>query len=160
MVRVYKVSPENVQSERRRLATAVIILCVMLPLSIGLIALCFHLDPHSLTTHDYLSVIVGLGMPCAALWLCTLTLPSLKIELEDDRITKTQERPLWGTPLKVSFSRDDVSHIREVGKSGLMIRGRGRNGRYIDLHIPRLVENYDELKTSLATWQPVQNSWI
>jgi len=99
------------------------------------------------------------GTACAVLWLHTLTLSSLQIELDDDRITRTH-RLLWGSPLTISFGRDDVGHIREVGKSGLMICGRGRKGRYIDLHIPHLVENYDELKAHLAEWQPVRNSWI
>ena len=136
MVRVYRIPPEKVQHERQRIATAVITLLVVMPVSVGLIAVYFRLDLHSLTIHDIVTPMLMVGAACAVLWLYTLTLSSLQIELDDDRITRTH-RLLWGSPLKVSFGRDDVGHIREVGKSGLMIRGRGRKGRYIDLHIPR-----------------------
>ena len=137
MVRVYRIPPEKVQHERQRIATAFITLLVVIPVSVGLIAVCFRLDSHTLTIHDIVTPMLMVGTACAVLWLCTRTLPSLQIELDDDRITKTQDRPLWGSPLTISFGRDDIGHIREVGRSGLMIRGRGRKGRYIDLHIPR-----------------------
>jgi hypothetical protein len=160
MVRVYRIPPERVQREKRRMATAIITLFVALPVSIGLVALYFRLDLRSLTLRDFASTILMLGIPCAALWLHTLTLPSLKIEFEDDRITKTQVRPFGTAPLKLSFDREEINHIREVRRSGLMVRGRGSRGRYIDLHIPRSVENYDDLKSRLTAWYPVQESWM
>jgi len=160
MSRVYRISPETAQHERRRLTTAIITLLVILPVIIGLMALYFRLDPRSLTAHDLVSTMFMVGLPCAGLWLQSLTLGSLRIELDDNRITRIQNRPLWGSPSRISFERQTIAHIREVGKNGLMIHGPGRKGRYIDLHIPRTVENYEELRVRLAAWQPVQVSWL
>jgi hypothetical protein len=157
--RVYRISPENLRREKQRLAAGIITMFVAVPLSVALVAWFMRLDAGSLTTHDVGVLIVGLGLPSAALFLNTLTLPSLRVEIEDDRITKTQNRPIGGS-LRISFNRQEIGHIREVGKHGLMIRGLGRRGRYIDVQIPRLLEDYDELKGRLAAWQPIHKSWI
>jgi hypothetical protein len=160
MVGVYKIPPKTVRREKQRVAAAVITLFVAVPLSVAVVALFARLDVHSLTTHDACVLLFGLGLPSAALWMRTIMLRSLQIELEDNRITMTQNRLFWGSPLRISFSREEVGHIREVGKSGLMVRGLGTKGRYIDLHIPPFVENYDELKGRLSAWQPVHKSWL
>jgi hypothetical protein len=160
MVRVYRIPTEQVQNERRRLAIAIITLFVAVPGSVALIVLFLPLGPRSLGIRDVAQMLFMLALPCAALWLHTVTLPSLQIQLEDERITRTQNHPLLRTPLRISFRRDEIANIREVRKSGLMIRGRGSKGRYIDLHIPRLVENYDELKGYLNAWHPVHDSWL
>jgi hypothetical protein len=160
MVGVYKIPPQTVRREKQRVAAGVITLFVAVPLSVGVFAVLGRVDVPSLTTHDVGVFLFGLGLPSAALWTRTIMLRSLRIELEDSRITMTQDRLFWGYPLRISFSREEISHIREVGKSGLMVRGLGTKGRYIDLHIPPFVENYDELKGRLSAWQPVHKSWL
>lgn len=160
MVGVYKIPPQTVRREKQRVAAGVITLFVAVPVSVAVFALFARLDIPSITTHDVGVLLFGLGLPSAAVWTRTVMLRSLRIELDDGRITMTQDRLFWGSPLRISFSREEVGHIREVGKSGLMVRGRGTKGRYIDLHIPPFVENYDELKGRLAAWQPVHKSWL
>jgi hypothetical protein len=161
MLRVYKIPPQTVRREGQRAIAAAIALFLAVPLSVAVaaIALYARLDLQ-FTTHDAGVFLFGLGLPGAALWVRSYMLRSLRIELEDGRISMTHDRPFWQSPLRISFDRQDIGHIREVGNSGLMIRGRGHRGRYIDLHIPRFVENYDELKSQLSAWQPIRNSWM
>jgi hypothetical protein len=160
MVRVYKIPQGVSQLEKRRAIAAILGVLVAMPVCVGMVALCFRLDTHSLSVHDVVTAIAMLGIPCAAVLLHSFTLPSLRIELEDERITRTQNRPLGASPLRISFDRREINHIREVRNSGLMVHGRGSKGRYIDLQIPRSVENYDELKARLAAWQPIHESLL
>ncbi len=129
-------------------------------ISFGLMVLYFRLDVSTLTRHDLVVFTVALTLPCAALWSRALTLRSLRIELDDRRITRIQSHPLTRSQQRISFCREDIAHIREVRKEGLIVYGRNSNGRYLDLYIPRSVENYDELRSRLAAWQPIHESWL
>jgi len=126
----------------------------------GLIALYFHFDFHGITFHDVVTFSLTLILPCTALWLRANALCSLRIELDDDHITRTALLPLRRTPQQISFLREDVAHIREVPKQGLMVHGRNFRGRYIDLEIPRSLQGYDDLRSRLAAWHPIRESWL
>jgi hypothetical protein len=149
-----------VQLEKHRITAGVITLFVAVPLSTALVVFCFSRGHQSVSAQEMIRPMVGLTIVSAALWLHTSTLGSFRIELDDDRITQTQNRPFGMSPLKISFARQDVAHIRKVHKDGLMIHGRGSKGAYIDMHIPRTVENYDDLCSRLASLQPIHNSWL
>jgi hypothetical protein len=101
-----------------------------------------------------------LGLPCLLLWLHASMMKSFQIQLEDDRITRIQNHPFGHSTLKISIARQDVGHIREAPKSGLYLRGRNGDGRWIDLQIPRTLENYDDLRSRLAAWHPIGDSWL
>ena len=160
MSRVYAIPAAQVKLQKHRVTAGVITLFVAVPLSAALVASCFSGVHQSLTAQDMFRPMVGLTIVSAALWLQTSTLKSFRVELDDDRITQTQNRPLGIPPLKISFARTDIAHIREVRKEGLYIHGRGSNGKYTELHIPRTVENYDDLRSRLAAWHPIHDSWL
>ena len=160
MSRVYAIPPARVQLEKHRITAGVITLFVAVPLSTALVVFCLSRGHQSLSAQEMVRPMVGLTIVSAALWLQTSTLGSFRIELDDDRITQTQNRPFGMSPVRISFSRQDIAHIREVRKDGLMVHGRGSKGAYIDLHIPRTVENYDDLRSRLAAWHPIHDSWL
>jgi hypothetical protein len=158
--RVYAIPPEQVKLEKQRITAGVIALLVAVPLSTALVVFCFSSGHQSLSAQEMVRPMVGLTIVSAGLCLRMSTLKSLRIELDDERITQTQNRPFGMSPAKISFARQDIAHIREVLKHGLYIHGRGGNGKYIELHIPRTVEHYDDLRSRLAAWQPIHDSWL
>jgi hypothetical protein len=160
MPQVYAIPPERVQLQKYRVTAGVITLFVAVPLSTALVGFFFLGGHQSLSAQEMVRPMVGLTIVSAALWFQTSTLKSLRIELDDERIAQTQNRPLGMPPLKISFARQDIAHIREVRKEGLYILGRGINGKYIELHIPRTVGNYDDLRSRLAAWHPIHDSWL
>jgi hypothetical protein len=149
-----------VKLQKLRITAGVITLFVAVPLSTALVVFCLPGRHLSLSAQEMARPMVGLTIVGAALWLRMSTLKSLRIELDDERIAQTQNRPLGMPPLKISFARQDIAHIREVRKEGLYILGRGINGKYIELHIPRTVGNYDDLRSRLAAWHPIHDSWL
>ena len=160
MPRVYAIPPARVKLEKHRITAAVITLFVAVPLSTALVGLCLPGGRQSLSAQEMVRPMVGLAVVSAALWLQTSTLKSFRIELDDGDITQTQDRPFGMLPLRISFARQDIARIREVRKDGLMIHGRNSKGKYIDMHIPRTLENYDDLRSRLAAWHPIRNSWL
>jgi hypothetical protein len=160
MSQVYVIPPERVQLQKHRITSGVITMFITVPLATALVVFCFSGGRQSLSAQEMVRPMVGLTIAGIALWLHTSTLGSFRIELEGDRITQTQNRPFGISPLKLSFPRQDIAHIREVRKDGLYIHGRGSNGKYIDMHIPRTLENYDDLRSRLAAWHPIQDSWL
>ena len=93
------------------------------------------------------------------LWLSTNVMKSVQIQLEDDRITRIQNHPFGHSTLTITIARRDIGHIREVSKSGLYLRGRNTDGRWVDLQVPRSIEKYDEIRARLAVWQPIRETW-
>jgi hypothetical protein len=160
MSQVYVIPPERVQLQKHRITSGVITMFITVPLATARVVFCFSGGRQSLSAQEMVRPMVGLTIAGIALWLHTSTLGSFRIELEGDRITQTQNRPFGISPLKLSFPRQDIAHIREVRKDGLYIHGRGSNGKYIDMHIPRTLENYDDLRSRLAAWHPIQDSWL
>jgi hypothetical protein len=158
--RVYAIPPAQVKLQKYRVTAGVVTLFVAVPLSTALVGFCLPGGHQSLSAQEMARPMVGLTIVSAALWLRMSTLKSLRIELDDERITQTQSRPLRMPPLKISFARQDIAHIREVRKEGLYIHGRGSNGKYIELHIPRTVENYDDLRSRIAAWHPIRDAWL
>ena len=158
--RVYAIPPEQVKLQKHRVTAGVITLFVAVPLSTALVGFCFLGGHQSLSAQEMVRPMVGLTIVSAALWFQTSTLKSLRIELDDERITQTQNRPFGMSPAKISFARQDIAHIREVPKHGLYIHGRGSKGKYVELHVPRTVENYEDLRSRLAAWQPIHDSWL
>jgi hypothetical protein len=157
---LYKIPKEAVQQQKRAIVAATLTLFVCVPLFTIAAGSLFHLDRSTLTTRDIWSITTMLGIPCALLWLNANAMKSFRIQLEDDRVIRIQNHPLGFSPLIISFVRKDIGHIREVRKDGLYIHGRGCNGKYIELHIPRTVENYDDLRSRLAAWHPIHDSWL
>jgi hypothetical protein len=160
MPQCYAIPPERVQLQKYRVTAGVITLFVAVPLSTALVSFFFLGGHQSLSAQEMVRPMVGLTIVSAALRLQTSTLKSLRIELGDDRITQTQNRPFGISPLKISFARHDIAHIRELRKDGLMIHGRGSKGAYIDMYVPRTLEKYDELRSRLAAWHPIRDSWL
>jgi hypothetical protein len=160
MLKIYRVSPEQLRTQKRRTVGAAIALFIGVPVGGALGAMCVGLRLSSITTRDIPTFAISLGLPVLALLLRAVTMPSLRYELEDDRVTRVQQNPLTRALQRLSFSRREIRHIREVRKSGLVIHGRGSGGKYIDLEIPPYIENYDELRGHLAAWQPIHDSWI
>jgi hypothetical protein len=160
MSQVYVIPPERVQLQKHRITIGVITMFITVPLATALVVFCFSGGRQSLSAQEMVRPMVGLTIVGIALWLHTSTLGSFRIELEGERITHTQNRPFGMSPLKISFPRQDIAHIREVCKDGLYIHGRGSKGAYIDMYIPRTLENYDDLRSRLAAWHPIQDSWL
>ena len=159
MLHIYKMPAEAMQQQKRAVLAGSIALFVGVPLATIAVGTLFHLDRSTLTSHDVWSIAIMLGIPCVMLWLSTNVTKSFQIQLEDERITRLQNHPLGRSVLKISFARQDIGHIREVQKSGLYLRGRNSDGRWIDLQIPRSIENYDDLRSRLAAWQPIHETW-
>ena len=157
---VYKIPKEAVQQQKRAIVTATLTLFICVPLLTVAAGLLFHSDRSTLTTRDIWSIMLMLGIPCALLWLHANVMKSFRIQLEDDRITRVQNHPFGLSPLKISFARQDIGHIREVQKDGLYLRGRDQDGRWADIQVPRTVENYDDLRCRLAAWHPIHDSWL
>jgi hypothetical protein len=160
MQRVYTVPPEQLQLEKRKLIAGAIALPIAVPAGFLLAMFCLRVNTGSMSADDYVRPLVGIGVLCAGLWVRALTLSSLRIELEDNRITRTQHRPFGLKPLRISFNRTDIAHIREIPKHGLIICVRNIQKRYVDLEIPKSIENYDDLRGHLASWQPIHDSWL
>ena len=158
-MRTYKIPPEAVRDRKIKIRVASLTLLLVVPAVTAAAGRFLPLD-RSLTLHDIYSMLWMLGLPCALLWLYTTAMPSLQIQLEDDRITQLLNLPFTRSPRKISFARTDIAHIREVGKSGLYVHGRSAEGKYFDLHVPRSLENYDDLRSRLAAWHPIQPSWL
>lgn len=151
---------DAVQQQKHAVLAGSISLCVFVPLSTIVVGTLFHVDRSTLTSRDVWSIAIILVMPCTMLWLSANVMQSLQIQLEDDHITRIQDQPLGLSAWKISFARQDIGHIREVQKAGLYLHGRNSDGRWIDLHVPRMIENYDDLRARLAAWQPIHETWI
>ena len=149
-----------VQQQKRAILVASLTLFMGVPLLAVAAGTLFHLDRNTLTTRDLWSIGAILGLPCMLLWLYANIMKSFQIHLEDDRITQVQNHSFGHFTFKTSIARQDIGHIREVPKSGLYLRGRKSDGRWIDLQIPRSLENYDDLRSRLAAWQPIQEGWL
>ena len=161
MLKVYKISPEQLKTQKRRTIGAVIGLLIGVPAGAVGAAMFVGLRLTSFTARDIaVPFAIGVGLPALALWLRAVTMPFLRFELEDDRVTRVQQNPLTHALQRLSFSRGEIRNIREVGKWGLVIHGRGNGGKYIDLQVPPYLENYDELRGHLAAWQPIHNTWL
>lgn len=158
MSRTYTIPPQQLRNEERRALGAGLGFALGLPLGLGLVLLSFFPDAGTLTRHDLVVFGLTLILPGVALLLRARTLRSLRVELDDQRVTLSQRLPLTRSPRQISFSRGDVAHIREIRKDGLMICGRNSQGKYLDLRIPRILENYDDLRSRLAAWHPIQES--
>lgn len=156
---VYTVPAEQVKLQKTKMVVGAVTLWVAVPVATWLTVVCFRLKVNSITD-EFVRPLVGLALITAVMLLSAVCPYSLRIELEDDTIRRIQSRPFGLAPLVISFSRGDIAHIRENQKYGIMVHGRGRKGRYLDLHIPRFINNYDELRGRLAAWQPIQNSWL
>jgi len=151
---------ETQQVEQRRAVAIAVGFVLGMSIVFGLIALYFRFDFQGIRFHDVVPFTLTLILPCAALWLRAHALCSLRIELDDDRITRTELLPLRHTTQRISFLREDIAHIREIPKQGLMVRGPNSKGRYIDLEIPRSLQDYDDLRSRLAAWHPIRESWL
>jgi len=151
---------EAVHQQKRAILAASLTLFIGVPLLTIAAATLFHLDRSTLSTRDLCSIGSMLGPPCVLLWLHANMMKSFQIQLEDDRITRVQNHPFGRSTLKISIARQDVGHIREVQKSGLYLHGRDGDGRWIDLPIPRTLENYQDLRSRLAAWHPIHDSWL
>ena len=160
LLQIYKLPEEAVQQQKRAILAASVTLFIGVPLLTVAVGTLFHLDRSTLTTRDLWSIGLMLGLPCMLLWLHANMMKSFQIQLEDDRITRVQNYPFGHSTLKISIARQDVGHIREVPKSGLYLHGRNGDGRWIDLQIPRALENYDDLRSRLAAWHPIHHSWL
>ena len=160
MPQVYAIQPERVRLQKHRVTAGVITMFVTVPLTTALVVFYFSGGRQSLSAQEMVRPMVMLTIAGAALCLHTSTLGSFRIELEGDRITQSQNRPLGMPPSKISFARQDIAGILEFRKHGLMIHGRGSKGAYIDMYIPRTLENYDDLRSRLAAWHPIRNSWL
>jgi hypothetical protein len=125
-----------------------VVVCLFLgvPLLTMAVGLLFHFDRSALTGRQLWAIPFVLGFPCAALWLHVNMMKSLRIEMEDDRITGIQNHPFSHSPRAISFVRHEIRHIRAGRHSALYIHGRNSNGRWIDLYIPAWLENYDDLR--------------
>ena len=150
---------DAVRQQKRAVLAASITLFAGVPLSTIAVGTLFHLDRSTLTSHDLWSIAIMLGIPCAMLWLSTNVMKSVQIQLEDDRITRIQNHPFGHSTLTITIARRDIGHIREVSKSGLYLRGRNTDGRWVDLQVPRSIEKYDEIRARLAVWQPIRETW-
>jgi hypothetical protein len=157
-LRVYNMPKQAVQQQKRTVVAAAATLFVGVPLFTIAAGKLLHLNG-TLTGRDVWSISIMLGIPCAILWLSTTVMKSVQIQLGEDRITRIQNHPFGHSQLKVTFARHEIGHIREVSKSGLYLRGRNSDGRWIDLDVPRSIENYDEIRTHLATWYPIRETW-
>jgi len=160
LLQIYKMPKEAVQQQKRAILAASLTLFIGVPLLTIAAGTLFHLDRSTLTTLDLCSIAWMLRLPCMALWLHANMMKSFQIQLEDDRITRIQNHPFGHFTLKISIARQDVGHIREVQKSGLYLHGRNGDGRWIDLQIPRSLENYDDLRSRLAVWHPIHDSLL
>jgi len=158
--RTYAIPSQQLRNEERRAVGAGLGFALGLPLGLGLVLFSFFPDTGTLTRRDLVLFGTTLVLPGVGLWLRALTLRSLRVELQDQRITLSQRLPLTRSPRQISFCREDVAHIREIRKDGLIICGRNSKGKYLDLHIPRTVDNYDDLRSRLAAWHPIQESWF
>jgi hypothetical protein len=117
MSQVYVIPPERVQLQKHRITSGVITMFITVPLATALVVFCFSGGRQSLSAQEMVRPMVGLTIAGIALWLHTSTLGSFRIEVEGDRITQTQNRPFGMSPLKLSFLRQDIAHIREVRKT-------------------------------------------
>ena len=160
MLQIYKMPGAAVKQQKRAVIAAALTLFIGVPLLTIVAGTLFHLDRGTLSSRDVLSIAVMLGIPCTILWLSTNVMKSVQIQLENDRITRIQNHPFAHSILKITFSSQDIGHIREVSKSGLYLRGRNSDGRWADLHVPRSIENYDEIRAHLAAWHPIRKSSI
>jgi hypothetical protein len=143
LLQIYKMPKEAVQEQKRAILAASLTLFIGVPLLTVAAGTFFHLDRSTLTTRDLWSIGSMLGLPCMLLWLYANMMKSFQIQLEDDRIARVQNHPFGHSTLKISIARQDVGHIREVPKSGLYLHGRNGDGRWIDLQIPRTLEDYE-----------------
>lgn len=158
MLQIYKMPKQAVQHQKRAILAASLTLFIGVPWLTVAAGTLFHLDRSTLTTRDLWSIGSALGLPCMLLWLHANMMKSFQIQLEDDCITRIQNHPFGHSTLKISIARQDVGHIREVAKFGLYLHGRIRDGRWIDLQIPRALENYDDLRSRLVAWHPIHDS--
>jgi len=157
-LQIYKMPKQAVQRQKRGVLAGSVTLFAGVPLFTIAAGKLFHASG-TLDWRDVWSIFIMLAIPCAMLWLSTNVMKSIRIQLEDNRITRVQNHPFGHSTLTISIARTDIGHIREVSKDGLYVRGRNPDGRWIDLHVPRSIENYDELRSRLAAWQPIQETW-
>lgn len=160
MSRTHVIPPQHSLLEERRAISAGLGLLLGTPIGFGIVALCLRFRLRDLSLNDFRLFAITLIPPAIALWVRATTLRSLRIELEENRLTRIQKHPLTRSPQRLSFTREDVAHIREIPKQGLMVHGRNSKGRYLDLEVPRSLENYDDLRSRLAAWQPIHESWL
>ncbi|HKV77815.1 MAG TPA: hypothetical protein VJP02_06735 [Candidatus Sulfotelmatobacter sp.] len=160
MSQVYAIPLQQVQLQKHRVIAGVITMFMTVPLATALVVFHFSGGRQSISAREMVRPMVVLTIAGAALWLHTSTLESFRIQLDGDRITQTQNRPFGMPPSKISFTRQDIAYIREFRKDGLMIHGRGSKGTYIDMYIPRTLEDYDDLRSRLAAWHPIRDSWL
>ena len=156
---VYKIPKKTIQQQKYAVLAASLTLFICVPVFTFAAGKLSHASG-AFSWHDVWSVALMLGIPCAMLWLSTNVMESIQIRLEDDRIVRMQNHPFGLSKLEIAFGRRDIGHIREVSRDGLYLRGRNPNGRWIDLWVPRSIENYDDLRTRVAAWHPIRQTWI
>ena len=155
---VYPIRPEAVRSEKRRARLGILTFFFSIPLLGAVATRLFRLDPRWIGPDGIFWGMAMITIVCAIVWVRTFTLGSLRIQLEHDRITRLQNHPLGFSPLRTSFTRDEISDIREIRNRGLMIKGRHRGSEDIDLHVPLGIENYDDLRARLSAWRLIHET--